>query len=352
MKKILAMTAAAVLAVSCAAAENVDNPVIGGADGATSIVLKNETSMISLPAEACKDTATVTLDANPTTGYSWKAFVLGGESVILPDENGEYNPDFASEGVTGAGGQTQFTLQAVAEGQSLVNFVYARPWEGRSEVEYYVLATVDADNNIYLDNVTEFCRVNGTVVENNEAEHTTLIHNDQQGDVLVHMPEEMPLPILGNVVTVYTNGIMTMSLPAQVSCLAWEYVVSDLARGEDIQLPEGRYLDDYSMRAYADVKPLGDNRYDIEIHWADSAFEDNVWTMTATMQPDRTMTYDNCVAKKVVTAEDGTQTETVKNLDPNGFFVAGDDLFGWFGAAEEDCRECNFVFFESVDEEE
>lgn len=107
-------------------------------------------------------------------------------------------------------------------------------------------------------------------------------------------------------------------------------------------IEEGTYYDSYSMRAYATVALTEDGRYDIEVHWADSAWEDHVWNMTASMMEDGLLVYDDCVARDVVTKEDGSFTETYANLIPDGYFAVSAGSLLWTGAADESCRECVF----------
>ena len=112
---------------------------------------------------------------------------------------------------------------------------------------------------------------------------------------------------------------------------------------QPVVLPDGTYDDEVSGRAHAEVKALGNDTYAIEIHWADSAFVDYVWTMTAEMTEDGLLTYGDCVETRVETAEDGTTTEQQANLIPDGYFVPGENAFSWDGAAEENCRGCVFT---------
>ncbi len=107
-------------------------------------------------------------------------------------------------------------------------------------------------------------------------------------------------------------------------------------------IEEGTYYDSYSMRAYATVALTEDGCYDIEVHWSDSAWEDNVWNMTASMMEDGLLVYDDCVAKNVVTKEDGSFTENYANLLPDGYFAVSEGKLLWTGAADESCRECVF----------
>ena len=80
MKKLISILAALSLLVSCAVAEETDNMIIGGADGPTSILLTEAS-------EPAFGSVTLSFDANITTGYTWTAFIIGGDSVEIDEEN-------------------------------------------------------------------------------------------------------------------------------------------------------------------------------------------------------------------------------------------------------------------------
>jgi inhibitor of cysteine peptidase len=70
---------------------------------------------------------TITLESNPTTGYSWK---FDYDKNMLNLGNEEYKTDSkADKQMVGAGG-TQFTkFKALKRGQTSVKFTYRRAWE-------------------------------------------------------------------------------------------------------------------------------------------------------------------------------------------------------------------------------
>ena len=71
-------------------------------------------------------TFTISLESNPTTGYSWQA-EFDPESLELVSE------DFTSDStLIGAGGIQTFEFMALKQGQVLVTMVYKRPWEDGS----------------------------------------------------------------------------------------------------------------------------------------------------------------------------------------------------------------------------
>jgi len=95
-------------------------------------------------------TATIELEANATTGYTW-VYTISPEGVIRLVSN-EYVPDKNNEGITGAGGKQVFTFEAIAEGEAELVFSYLREWEtGKPplKTETYK-AIVDNKNNLTL----------------------------------------------------------------------------------------------------------------------------------------------------------------------------------------------------------
>ena len=77
---------------------------------------------------------TVTLQANPTTGFQWT--VIAYDKNIFDLINQQY---IASKvGVIGAGGNTLFTFklkkQSTYPSSSIIKFKYARSWEPESAI--------------------------------------------------------------------------------------------------------------------------------------------------------------------------------------------------------------------------
>jgi predicted secreted protein len=66
----------------------------------------------------------ITLDSNPTTGYSW---TVDFDSRFLKQENESYIG--SQPGLIGSGGQQLFTFTPIRAGNTTVSAVYKRPWE-------------------------------------------------------------------------------------------------------------------------------------------------------------------------------------------------------------------------------
>ncbi|MGN0794561.1 MAG: protease inhibitor I42 family protein [Aristaeellaceae bacterium] len=204
MKKWIALLSAFLLTLSCAMAESSD---------------AGHTAMLSL-------------DANPSTGYSWVGFVLGGDSVQLDSAEGTYIPDEQTDLLTGAGGQTQYVITAVKPGNSIITLDYRRSWEDETLEQRVYLAVVDQELNLSMEDVTETGVLQGTVLSIDEAEHTAWMKHDTLGEILARFSPEMDLPALDEQIVIYTDGTMTLSLPATTNVLAWS-PIPPVGDGED-----------------------------------------------------------------------------------------------------------------------
>lgn len=72
------------------------------------------------------DDITITLESNPTTGYSWQ-LKEPFRKDILELESANYDPD--KTGLVGSGGRELWTFVAIGEGVTSVTLIYKRPWE-------------------------------------------------------------------------------------------------------------------------------------------------------------------------------------------------------------------------------
>lgn len=185
-------------------------------------------------AETYRETNAVTLalKANASTGYSWTAFVLGGDSVLTDSEEGTYITLATDEAIVGAGGQTYFTLIPVQAGVSLIQFRYGRPWMQEAEKTLLVLAEVDENLQLHLTDVTDSSAIAGKVLSVNAAESSALLASEAHGEINVTFSDSTSLPAADEQIVVYTNGSLTLSLPAVANAIAWETVAPEIARIE------------------------------------------------------------------------------------------------------------------------
>ncbi len=75
----------------------------------------------------------VTLESNPTTGYSWEV-VETQESILEQMGEAEFKPSQTGEPpLVGAGGWEIFRFKAIGAGQMTLRLAYRRPWEEGAE---------------------------------------------------------------------------------------------------------------------------------------------------------------------------------------------------------------------------
>ena len=68
----------------------------------------------------------VTLEANPTTGYTWEVAEPLDEQILRPVGEVEFTPE---SDLVGAPGVQVLRFEAVKAGQTALELVYHRPWE-------------------------------------------------------------------------------------------------------------------------------------------------------------------------------------------------------------------------------
>ncbi len=85
-------------------------------------------------------TLVVTLEANPTTGYTWEVAEPLDEQVLRQAGEPEFKPE---SDLAGAGGVQILRFDAVNVGQTTLKLAYHRPWEKDVEpLETYSIQVV------------------------------------------------------------------------------------------------------------------------------------------------------------------------------------------------------------------
>ncbi len=87
----------------------------------------------------------ISLDENPTTGYSWQFFITPAEQNIITDTAETYiAPDTS---LLGAGGIKEYSFTAARKGTATVTGYYFRSWEKLNEqTDQKVVYTIDVIN--------------------------------------------------------------------------------------------------------------------------------------------------------------------------------------------------------------
>lgn len=125
MRRWIALVAAAALLAAC------------GDDGGTTVELGATDSLSEVSLDV-GDQLSVSLEANPTTGYSWE---LGP----LPDGLQLVSSEFEEPGgsLVGASGMQRFVFDAVGSGNGILRFEYVRVFDDpviAERIVEYVLA--------------------------------------------------------------------------------------------------------------------------------------------------------------------------------------------------------------------
>jgi inhibitor of cysteine peptidase len=79
----------------------------------------------------------ITLEANPTTGYTWDIVEPTDERILRQVGEIEFEPE---SDLIGAGGTQIIRFEAVSVGQTTLKLVYHRPWESVEPRETFTLS--------------------------------------------------------------------------------------------------------------------------------------------------------------------------------------------------------------------
>ncbi len=86
-------------------------------------------------------TLAISLESNPTTGYSWQVLEMDA-AVLQQSGETEYKQSPGSEGLVGAGGVETLRFEALAAGQTTLTLGYMRAWESVPPVETFTVQVI------------------------------------------------------------------------------------------------------------------------------------------------------------------------------------------------------------------
>ena len=96
----------------------------------------------------------ISLDGNPTTGYSW-TYVMEPADVVKEEESG-FQRNYTDTDLVGAGGTYVFDFEGLKEGTAVLTFTYSRSWKEQTERQKRVFElTVDGKNQVTGREITE-----------------------------------------------------------------------------------------------------------------------------------------------------------------------------------------------------
>ncbi len=89
-------------------------------------------------------TVTLTLESNPTTGFSWTG-VDKVDKDILKLERNDYKEKDHPAGMVGVGGRDTIVYRALKKGKAKIELIYMQPWEPDSEFNTKYTVTVEVE---------------------------------------------------------------------------------------------------------------------------------------------------------------------------------------------------------------
>ena len=87
------------------------------------------------------ETLTLTLDSNPTTGYSWQVLEINN-TILVQQGDPEYKQALGTEGLVGSGGTETFRFNAAGAGTTTLKLGYMRPWESVPPIETFTVQVI------------------------------------------------------------------------------------------------------------------------------------------------------------------------------------------------------------------
>ena len=89
-------------------------------------------------------TVTLTLESNPTTGFSWTG-VDKVDKDILKLERNDYKQNASPAGMVGVGGRDTIVYRALKKGKAKIDLTYMQPWEPDSKFNTNYSVTVEVE---------------------------------------------------------------------------------------------------------------------------------------------------------------------------------------------------------------
>ena len=87
-------------------------------------------------------TVTLTLESNPTTGFSWNKLEDVDKSILKLEKN-DYKQKSSPAGMVGVGGRDTIVYRALKAGKAKIDLIYMQPWEPDSQFNTKYTVTVE-----------------------------------------------------------------------------------------------------------------------------------------------------------------------------------------------------------------
>lgn len=164
MKKLFPLLAASALAMSLTACGNGSNGTAAESVNSHSSASSSSTYTLDEGEESrilfSGSRLTLTVHANPTTGYSW--VVDDSDSDMLKVKDDRYVEDSHEKDMVGVGGTETFTIDVLQSGTGRLIFEYKQDWDGgESDGKYQLNVTAAEENGKLTVTDAVFVQVNG-----------------------------------------------------------------------------------------------------------------------------------------------------------------------------------------------
>ena len=93
---------------------------------------------------AAGGTVTLTLESNPTTGFSWTGTDKADKDILKLERN-DYRQNENPGRMVGVGGRTVIVYRALKKGKAKIDLTYMQPWEPDSEFNTNYSVTVEVE---------------------------------------------------------------------------------------------------------------------------------------------------------------------------------------------------------------
>ena len=102
----------------------------------TTAVTINESTPCDALSVSVGQILTVSLEGNPSTGYTWEAVHVPVQLSAVGDAT--YKQNDAPQNAVGVGGVTTWTYKTVTTGTGTLQFHYHRPWENVAPLKTFI----------------------------------------------------------------------------------------------------------------------------------------------------------------------------------------------------------------------
>lgn len=102
-------------------------------------------------------TVTISLDENPSTGYSW-VYAISDSSIIKNDSDEFITSNAGRQIVTGAGGTRVLDFSGIKPGSAVLTLKYERSWEQEPVRIITVKFTVSSDLTISCELISDISK--------------------------------------------------------------------------------------------------------------------------------------------------------------------------------------------------